>query len=426
MPVNNPNRSGELCIYAYEGFKTKPISNAKVSIYDANHILIESLITDSSGQTKDISLTTPDERSSEATETLPYTTYEIKVEAEGYNQVEIQGVQMFGQVKSIQEVAMTTETTEVSPQTPQAVERFIIPTHVLYGKYPGKEPEPLLTGMPIGVKYCAPLIYILPVLPEFVQVHAGPPTRPAPTYTVPYKDYIKNVACCEIIPSWHKEALKANIICIISFTLNRIQTEHYRLKGFTITSTTQLDHKYAQRQTVFQPISEIVDEIFDSYIQLPSLKQTPFLAQYSGGRKGSPNPLRPGWLSQWGSQYLAEKRGFNHRQILDYYYKNVLGTVTISNKVKIKGGIPETFPGHILKRGSTEKEVKVIQIELNTIAKNYPAIPKLDENGVFDEKTETAIKTFQKIVRLPQTGTVNRATWYKIIEYYVRIKKLIP
>jgi hypothetical protein len=421
MPtINNFSKIGQLGISAYEGFKTKPISNAKIFIYDAEHRLITTLSTDISGQTEEIPLNTPDQYvNSEASDGRPYSIYSIKVEAEGYNQVEIQGVQMFGDVKSIQEIPMTPA---ISRKTSQAVKQILIPDHVLYGNYPPKIPEPLKTGIPTFSRWARPYLAAT-IIPQFVQVHAGPPNQPAPNYTIPYKDYIKNVACCEIYPNWHKEALKANILCIISFTLNRIRTERYRAKGFTITSSTRYDHAYAHGRTIFQPIIDIVDEIFDSYISIGNL-WTPFLAQYSSGRPGSPLPTHSGWLSQHGSQFLAAKRNYNYLQIINYYYEKVLEKVKISKARLSKKAIPESYPGHILKNGSTEKAVKIIQNQLNTIAKNYPAIPKLAVNEVFDLKTETAVKIFQKIAKMPQTGMINRATWYRISDYYVAIRKL--
>jgi hypothetical protein len=411
MPtMNNSSKTGQLCIYAYKGLKTNPISGAKVSIYDAAHRLIDTLPTNISGQTEKISLIAPDKRLSlETSDIRPYSVYSVIIEAQGYISVEIQGVQIFDSVKSVQEVQMDPQITRFP-----AIKQIKISKHRLYGVY-----QPTMWENPLKIPRLIPQT----IIPEFIQVHAGKPNQPAPNYKVPFKDYIKKVACCEIYSTWHKEAIKANILCIISFTLNRVQTEHYRKFGFTITSSTQYDHKYDPHQTIHQPISQIVDEMFDSFIKLSvGTLSLAFLAHYSKGTKGSPIPKFPDRLSQYGSEYLA-KKGYNYLKILKYYYGKVLKKIIISKADKI-AGIPETYPGHVLKKGSTGKNVKLIQNQLNKIAKNYPAISKLEENGVFDLQTETAVKIFQKIAKLTPDGIVGRATWYRISDLYVAIRNL--
>ena len=257
---------------------------------------------------------------------------------------------------------------------------------------------------------------IFPTIPEEITVHLGPPDTPAENVTVPFIDYVKNVASSEIYPTWPESSLRANIYAIITFALNRIYTEWYPSRGydFDITNTTQFDQAFVKNREYFENISNIVDEIFNDYVVRQGEIQ-PLFTQFCNGTTS-----RCDGLSQWGSVTLAES-GLNPYEILQNYYGNDINIVEnapITNEA-------ESYPGIPLSLGGAGNDVKIIQTQLNRIARNYPAIPKIaNENGIFGTDTEAAVIKFQEIFNLPQTGTVDKATWYRIKQYYVGVKKL--
>lgn len=260
--------------------------------------------------------------------------------------------------------------------------------------------------MPIG----------LPFVPEYITVHLGAPNSPAENVTVPFPDYIKNVASSEIYPTWPESALRANILANISFALNRIYTEWYRSKGydFDITNSTQYDQKYSPGREVFQNISQIVDEIFNNYVVREGTVQ-PFFTEFCNGT----TVTCPG-LSQWGTVGLAEQ-GYDPLQILQYYYGE---DIQIVENAPVKPNV-ESYPGRPLRLGSAGNEVATLQMQLNRISNNYPAIPKIPNiNGVFGETTEDAVREFQRIFNLTVDGIVGQATWYKIKYIYNSVRRL--
>ena len=255
------------------------------------------------------------------------------------------------------------------------------------------------------------------VVPEYVIVHDGAPTdTTAKDYTVRYRDYIKNVACSEIYATWPKETLLANILAIQSFTLNRVYTEWYRNQGFpfTITASTAFDQKWIYGRNLFASISQAVDEIFDQYLSRPNVKQ-PILTQYCDGKRSS----CPQWLSQWGSKDLGEQ-GYTALEIIRNYY----GTSMYINTAEEIAGIPVSYPGYPLRVGSVGEDVVKIQEQLNTISDNFPLIPKLTADGIFGERTQEAVKTFQSVFGLTQDGIVGSRTWYRIQEIYVAVTRM--
>lgn len=255
-----------------------------------------------------------------------------------------------------------------------------------------------------------------PVIPEFITVHLGAPDSNAQNVTVTFPDYIKNVASGEIYPTWNESALRANIYAQISFALNRVYLEFYRSRGydFDITSSTSIDQSYAQGRNIFQNISEIVDDIFNSYIRRENALE-PLAAAFCNG-----TTVTCDGLSQWGSEELAQN-GLGAYDILTYYYGN---NIELVQNVPIEN-IEESYPGTPLRRGSTGEDVYTIQFELNNISVNYPLIPKIYPlNSVFDENTENAVKTFQDIFGLTVDGIVGRQTWYKLVYLYTGLRKL--
>ena len=256
----------------------------------------------------------------------------------------------------------------------------------------------------------------IPTVPTQITVHLGAPNANAENVTLPFNEYIKNVASSEIYPTWPKEAITANILAQISFTLNRIYTEYYRSRGydFDITSTTQYDHAFTKNGEVFSNISQTVDEIFNNYIVRDGNIE-PLFAQFCDGVRTKCNGL-----SQWGSVELANS-GMTALEILKSYYGDNISLVT---DAPVGENIP-SYPGTPISRGDFGEEVYRIKIQLNRIGKNYPAIPEIPyTNAAFDAPTEEAVKTFQKIFNLTPDGIVGKSTWYKIKEIYAGVKQL--
>ena len=257
---------------------------------------------------------------------------------------------------------------------------------------------------------------LLPVIPEFITVHLGAPNAPAENVTVPFTDYIKNVASSEIYPTWPDASLRANILAQLSYTLNRVYTDYYRARGydFDITSDTRYDHAYTKNGEVFDTIGVIVDEIFNSYIRRTGTVEPLFAAFCDGIR------TQCGGLSQWGTVELANN-GYSAIEILRYYYGEDIELVT---DAPLADGT-ESYPGSPLSLGSFGDDVRKIKNELNRISRNYPAIPRIENvTSVFDRETEAAVKAFQNIFNLSADGVVGKATWYKIKSIFAAVKQL--
>lgn len=252
-------------------------------------------------------------------------------------------------------------------------------------------------------------------VPEFITVHLGPPDSPAENVTVSFPEYIKNVASSEIYPTWPENALRANIYAQVSFALNRIYTEWYRSRGypFDITSSTSYDQKFIKNRNIFENISEIVDDIFNRYV-VKQGSQNPYFTEYCNG-----TTVTCKGLSQWGTVDLANQ-GKTPYEILQYYYGNDID-------IKAAPILPymESYPGEPLRSGSRDYEVRIIQQRLNRIARNFPAIPRINPvDGVFGEQTEKAVKAFQQVFNLTPDGIVGPGTWYKISFIYASVRKL--
>ena len=256
---------------------------------------------------------------------------------------------------------------------------------------------------------------ITPFIPQQITVHLGPPGADAENVTVSFVDYVKNVASSEIYPTWEESALRANILAIVSFALNRVYTEFYRSRGydFDITSSTAYDQYFVKGRSYFDNVSRIVDELFNDYLRRPGFVE-PLAAKFCNG-----TTVTCEGLSQWGSQNLA-LQGLNSTQILKNYY----GNVEIVNNAPIRG-ITSSYPGYPLRRGTTGPSVVVIQTELNRISQNYPAIPKVPNvDGIFGVRTENAVKKFQEVFNLTPDGVVGPATWYALIRLYTAVTSL--
>lgn len=256
---------------------------------------------------------------------------------------------------------------------------------------------------------------VTPYVPQRITVHLGSPSSNAPNVTVPFVDYVKNVASSEIYPTWDESALRANILAIVSFALNRVYTEFYRSRGydFDITNSTAFDQAFVNGRSYFENISRLVDELFNDYLRRPGFVE-PLAAKFCNG-----TTVTCEGLSQWGSQYLAQQ-GFNSQQILRNYYGNV--ETVLNAPVR---GITSSYPGTPLRRGSSGPNVVVIQVALNRISQNYPAIPKIPAvDGIFGSRTESAVRAFQQIFGLSADGIVGPATWYEIVRLYTAVTQL--
>ena len=256
---------------------------------------------------------------------------------------------------------------------------------------------------------------VIPFVPQRITVHLGPPDSDAENVTVSFSDYVKNVASSEIYPTWDESALRANILAIVSFALNRVYTEFYRSRGydFDITSSTAYDQFFVKGRSFFNNISDLVDELFNDYLRRPGFVE-PLAAKFCNG-----TTVTCEGLSQWGSQNLA-RQGYNSTQILRSYY----GDVEIVNNAPIRG-ITTSYPGTPLRRGTTGPSVVTVQVSLNRISQNYPAIPKISPvDGIFGAATESSVRRFQEVFGLTPDGIVGPATWYALVRLYTAVTSL--
>ena len=256
---------------------------------------------------------------------------------------------------------------------------------------------------------------VIPFVPQQITVHLGPPSSDAANVTVPFSDYVKNVASSEIYPTWDESALQANILAITSYALNRVYTEFYRSRGydFDITNSTAYDQYFVNGRSYFDNISRLVDELFNDYLRRPGFVE-PLAAKFCNG-----TTVTCEGLSQWGSQNLAQQ-GYTSDQILRSYYGNV---ETVVN-APIRGNT-RSYPGTPLRVGSTGPNVVVIQTSLNRISQNYPAIPKVTPvDGIFGSRTEASVRAFQSIFGLTPDGIVGPGTWYALVRLYTAVTRL--
>ena len=390
---------------------TRPVENAlvKISYTGESGQTIEEVRTDSSGQTPVLDVKTPPlEYSMKPSEQQPYAEYTVQVEAEGFENSEIAGIQVLPSVRAEQPV-------RIAFQANASFERLVIGPHTLWGEYPPKIEEAEVK--PVGES--GEIVLSRVVIPEYVVVHDGPVNdTTAQDYYVRYKDYIKNVASSEIYATWSDDTIRANVLAIMSFTLNRVYTEWYRNKGkdFTITSSTAYDHKWIRGRNIFDSISRIVDELFENYLSRPDVRQ-PILTQYCDGRQVQCKDR--GWMTQWGSKSLGD-RGYSPIEILRYFYGNDI-YINVAEGIS---GIPLSWPGYDLNIGATGNKVRQIQEQLNVIAEAYPAIPKVGVDGIYGEQTKAAVRKFQNIFGLSETGITDYSTWYKIQEIYVAVSRI--
>ena len=411
MDNSNLNDTGYLRIFATTEGEVYPIKVARIEISstgEPNRIL-EVLTTNESGNSETIPLDAPPlEYSMSPSDNQPYSEYNIKITAPNYEEQIITGVQILSGETGVQNVQMIP-----SPEGQSIYNPTVISGHTLWEYYPPKIAEAEVKP----VNESGEIVLRKVVVPETIVVHDGVPSDPTATnYYVPYLDYIKNVACSEIYSTWPTSTIEANVLAIMSFTLNRVFTEWYRNKGynFTITSSTAYDHKWIKGKTIYENVSQIVDYLYASYLARPNIKQ-PILTQYCDGKRVT----CPNWMSQWGSKALGDD-GLSSTDIIRYYY----GSDMYVNTAEIISGIPASYPGYDLNIGASGDAVLQIQEQLNRIADNFPAIPKISVDGIYGQGTANSVREFQRIFDMPVSGIVDYPTWYKISQIYVGVSKI--
>ena len=393
--------NGELLLKIYNS-SGDPISGASIAVIGDNRAYTG--WTDSAGEARFTLPTPPKEASFDPSSALrPYSVFSVRITAEGYVPVTVLGEQIFPDSITVHDIEMPTP--EEFPEMSE--KRTVIPEHERYiGGMTANQSATVATYEPV-VRY--------PVVPETITVHLGTPSSNAENVTVPFIEYIKNVASSEIYPTWPDTSLRANIIAQVSLALNRIYTEWYRSQGynFDITSSTAYDQAFVLDRSIFDNISSIVDELFTNYLAREGTVE-PLFTEYCDG-----STVSCAGLSQWGTVTLARK-GYSPLGILQYYY----GDDTFIAEARVQENVPESFAGD-LRPGDTNADVATLQRRLDRIAINYPQIPFiLKANGVYGDRTEASVRTFQRVFGLNQTGITDRETWYRVLYVYNAVKKL--
>ncbi len=389
-----------------------PINNGSITVINEQGatVFYEFLNAASGGLSRDAILETPPKSLSLDSDDLikPYATYTVNVRAEGNYRMQITGVQLFEDSRTqlpIELIPLPQGT--ASPEDADVI-IIAIPEHILRS---AGLPDNSNINVPFPAVNIGEGVYI----PETVTVHLGAPDdNSVPNVTVSFIDYIKNVASSEVYPTWPRESLEANILAQISLTLNRIYTEWYRSRGynFDITNTTAFDQAFVYGRNIFDEMSVIVDEIFNRYLSRPNSIE-PLFASYCNG-----TTTTCAGLSQWGTVALAEG-GQDSEAILGFYYGDV--SINETNDIRTP---EESYPGEPLSSGDSGEDVRILQEQLNRIAINFPLLPLIEVNGIYDTSTVDTVREFQRLFILPVTGITDRATWYRISQIYSSVKRL--
>lgn len=406
--------NGTLVIYASLAGQAAPLPGVRLEVLDEAGSVLARTCTGPSGAAEVPDLPAPDARYSleESNDSVrPYAVYWLTARADGWQAQILDGVQVFAGQQTVARLAFL----PVGPAAEGAAPRdgldsavyTQIPPHALYAGDGGSGTPPQQTA--------APFVLNEVVIPEKITVHLGKPSANVRNVTVPFQDYIANVASSEVYPTWPEEALRANILAQISLALNRIWTEWYPSRGysFNITGSPGYDQAYVEGRTVFAVMERLTAELFTTYVRR-SGDAEPYFTEYCDGKLVT----CPG-MKQWGTVDRANE-GMNALQILRYYYGDRVQLVNSSNIA----AIPVSWPGVTLRRGDTGAAVRTIQRQLSRIGKDYPAFGKPDVTGAFDAATEQCVKNFQKQFSLTADGLVGKATWYKISYIYVSVKDL--
>ena len=407
--------TGTLRVQARTELGFFPVAGARVTVRSSGtDQILEEVITDESGNSPLVELEAPDVAYSlePQREVRPYATYDVTIESPETETIRITGVQIFAGQEAIQEVRTVARIENGFVSLPGERSLIEITPNTLWGDFPEKIPEEEVKPLP-GFEEDGFVVLPNVVVPEFVIVHDGRPSEAAADYRVPYADYIKNVASSEIYSTWPEATILANVLAIMSFTLNRVYTEWYPSKGypFTITSSTAFDQKFVPGRNIFESISQAVDSVLTNYITRPDIVQ-PLLTQYCDGQRTS----CPGWMTQWGAKELGDQ-GFSAIQILRYFYGF---DITLDSAERVEG-VPESYPGTPIRFGDSGPNVSVIQRQLQRIRQNYPAIPSIAADGIFGRGTEAAVRKFQSIFNLTPDGIVGKGTWYRLSQIYTAV-----
>lgn len=402
--------TGKLVIEVRAAREALPINEALVRIKSpSGPVLYEARLTaDQSGMTQSIELETPELANSSIPDNpeSPYATYHVEVFAPNFRDTFVNGVQVFPDVESILDVEMLA--------LPLALPSGTGPNYIEI-EPPALRRPPEETEGDLPEAAPRPEVFEEPFIPEYITVHLGRPSNTAAkNVTVRFPDYIKNVCCSEIYPTWPEEALKANIYAQISLALNRVFTEWYRSRGYDydITNSTAYDQYFVAGRNIYENINNLVNEIFNVYIRKPN-RIEPFYAEYCNGTTAT-----CAGMSQWGSYEMA-RGGATAEQILNNYYGEL--ELVETNDIR---GTEESYPGYPLREGSRGEAVRTLQLQLVRIAINYPSIPLVTADGIFGPNTTQAVRKFQQIFNLTPDGIVGKGTWYQISRIYVGVKKL--
>lgn len=374
------------------------------------------LTTNSSGITEFIRVPTPDAKESYIKDNtkLPYSLADIYIESNGYYPMRFNSIQIFPSTQSIVPADLVPLTPDYNiDDSTNGTITYDVPPNILFnpGTNTFQDTDMLLPG-----NNARPFVLESVFIPENVTVHLGTPSSSARNVTVPFTDYIKNVASSEIFPTWPENSLIANIHAIVSLTLNRIYTEWYPSQGynFDITNTTQFDQAFVPGRNIFENISRLVDEYFNIYAVREG-DESPLFTQFCDGKTVSCEGL-----SQWGTVFLAEQ-GYTPLQIIQYYYGD---DVRLEQTNDIRSS-PSSYPGISLSIGDSGDNVLEIQKQLMRVRENYPAIPLIPTiDGRFGASTDAAVRAFQEIFDLPVDGIVGKATWYRLSYIYSAVIKL--
>lgn len=383
-----------------------PLENVKVTVADGETLRPledKTSYTDINGQSAMIRLETVDESYSldeDNTTVLPYKNYNLTIEKNGFIMGEVIGVQVFRNQTSLQAIDLLPRPTDFGSNFEMEYSRGGV--------------EKLFDVQPDLQSGVSEAVLSRVVIPEYVTVHLGKPQDSAENVSVPFLTYLKSVAASEIYPTWPYEALKANILCQVTFILNRIYTEWYRSRGynFDITNSTSYDQKYIHNRSTFESTDRVVEEVFNNYVTKGD-SRTPYFTEYCDGKQVTCKGLK-----QWGA-YDKAKAGQTAIEILRDYYGDV--RVNVTNNIS---SVTTSYPGTPIRQGDSGRYVQIIQAQLNRIADDYPAIPKVTVDGVFGPATTRAVKKFQEIFKLTADGVVGKSTWYKLSYIYVSVKKL--
>ncbi len=412
-----PMPTGKIVFVLRTAANALPINQGSITVTDevGNTVFYEFLNTANSGISREADLETPPKALSlDSGDVIrPYAIYNVNIRAEGNYRMEIDGIQLFEGSKTNLPIDLIPLPQGVDSPDDAEIIIIKIPEHILRTDAPAPTPPPESRAV-ISEAIPAVIIGEGVFIPETITVHLGAPDEAASNVTVPFTDYIKNVASSEIYPTWPEASLEANIIAQISLTLNRIYTEWYRSRGynFDITNSTAFDQAFVYGRNIFEETSVIVDEVFNRYLTRPNNIE-PLFASYCNG-----TTTTCAGLSQWGTVALAND-GRTSEEILGFYYGNILINETDDIRTP-----EESYPGTPLSFGNESEDVRILQEQLNRIAINYPQLPLIEVNGIYNESTVNTVREFQRLFFLPITGITDKATWYRISQIYASVKRL--